>query len=421
MFPPTRTSTIAWSILLHAQLCAHLRLQRPRPVLRHLRPLRRPGQIPHRRLARRGRHPRRRAEPAVPRTHGHTHLHRRRQTRRPHRLANDTRRPSPKPHRRRHRNLPRGARPSPRYASSPPAFATRSPPIAKSSTTPSPCAQPASNTAASPTPRSACAVKIRFLYQVLRAFPPQQVFAQTLLGFEVASRRIPASSASTSSSPKTPISPWASTTGRCSCSTTSTPSTPASTSACTPASSPPASSRPTASASTSARPSTSATPNASATASTSCTKTDPQALLKEMARTPRHGRDQPHLQRRHPRRHRHPCILCRAIAPPTSPSPFPPTTKASPASTSPTSTPAPPSTSICTYVDLKTSGPHQPRAQLPLPALASGRNPTSSLKPPPHRRPTPGRNQPHTQMPHLPKEQRKGHPAVGVGASLRCL
>ena len=33
----------------------------------------------------------------------------------------------------------------------------------------------------------ACAVKIRFLYQVLRANPPQQVFAQTLLAFEVAS------------------------------------------------------------------------------------------------------------------------------------------------------------------------------------------------------------------------------------------
>ena len=34
---------------------------------------------------------------------------------------------------------------------------------------------------------TACAVKIRFLYQVLRANPPQQVFAQTLLAFEVAS------------------------------------------------------------------------------------------------------------------------------------------------------------------------------------------------------------------------------------------
>jgi adenosine deaminase len=36
--------------------------------------------------------------------------------------------------------------------------------------------------------RTACSVKIRFLYQVLRAFPPQQVFAQTLLAFEVASQ-----------------------------------------------------------------------------------------------------------------------------------------------------------------------------------------------------------------------------------------
>ncbi len=33
----------------------------------------------------------------------------------------------------------------------------------------------------------ACGVRIHFLYQVLRGFPPQQVFAQTLLGFEVAS------------------------------------------------------------------------------------------------------------------------------------------------------------------------------------------------------------------------------------------
>jgi len=33
----------------------------------------------------------------------------------------------------------------------------------------------------------ACHVQIHFLYQILRGFPPQQVFAQTLLGFEVAS------------------------------------------------------------------------------------------------------------------------------------------------------------------------------------------------------------------------------------------
>jgi adenosine deaminase len=39
-----------------------------------------------------------------------------------------------------------------------------------------------------PGARAACSVKIRFLYQVLRGFPPQQVFAQTLLAFEVASQ-----------------------------------------------------------------------------------------------------------------------------------------------------------------------------------------------------------------------------------------
>jgi len=35
-----------------------------------------------------------------------------------------------------------------------------------------------------PAATPACTVKIRFLYQILRGFPPQQVFAQTLLGFE---------------------------------------------------------------------------------------------------------------------------------------------------------------------------------------------------------------------------------------------
>ncbi|MGA7157448.1 MAG: adenosine deaminase [Acidobacteriaceae bacterium] len=34
---------------------------------------------------------------------------------------------------------------------------------------------------------SACRVRIHWLYQILRGFPPQQVFAQTVLGFEVAS------------------------------------------------------------------------------------------------------------------------------------------------------------------------------------------------------------------------------------------
>src|SRR5581483_9714093 len=31
-----------------------------------------------------------------------------------------------------------------------------------------------------------CAVTVRYLYQVLRGFPPEQVFAQILLGFELA-------------------------------------------------------------------------------------------------------------------------------------------------------------------------------------------------------------------------------------------
>jgi len=38
-----------------------------------------------------------------------------------------------------------------------------------------------------PDAKAACAVQIRFLYQILRSNPPQQVFAQVLLGFEVAS------------------------------------------------------------------------------------------------------------------------------------------------------------------------------------------------------------------------------------------
>jgi adenosine deaminase len=36
-----------------------------------------------------------------------------------------------------------------------------------------------------PAARRACSVKVRYIYQILRGFPPQQVFAQTLLGFEV--------------------------------------------------------------------------------------------------------------------------------------------------------------------------------------------------------------------------------------------
>jgi adenosine deaminase len=36
----------------------------------------------------------------------------------------------------------------------------------------------------------ACRVQVRFIYQVLRAFPPEQVFAQTLLGFETVEQAI---------------------------------------------------------------------------------------------------------------------------------------------------------------------------------------------------------------------------------------
>src|ERR1700678_950194 len=38
-----------------------------------------------------------------------------------------------------------------------------------------------------PDPAPTCAVQLRYIYQVLRGFPPEQVFAQTLLVFEAAS------------------------------------------------------------------------------------------------------------------------------------------------------------------------------------------------------------------------------------------
>jgi len=46
---------------------------------------------------------------------------------------------------------------------------------------------PSGDSIGEPAHSTACAVQIRFLGQVLRAFPPQQVFAQTLLYFELAS------------------------------------------------------------------------------------------------------------------------------------------------------------------------------------------------------------------------------------------
>ena len=41
-----------------------------------------------------------------------------------------------------------------------------------------------------PQAASACRVQVRFIYQVLRALPPEQVFAQTLLGFETVEQAI---------------------------------------------------------------------------------------------------------------------------------------------------------------------------------------------------------------------------------------
>jgi len=43
----------------------------------------------------------------------------------------------------------------------------------------------------------ACAVQVRSIYQILRAFPPEQVFAQTLLGFETIQASVPAASGKT--------------------------------------------------------------------------------------------------------------------------------------------------------------------------------------------------------------------------------
>lgn len=42
----------------------------------------------------------------------------------------------------------------------------------------------------SPEAASACRVQVRFIYQILRAFSPEQVFAQTLLGFETVEQAI---------------------------------------------------------------------------------------------------------------------------------------------------------------------------------------------------------------------------------------
>ncbi len=95
--------------------------------------------------------------------------------------------PAHEPHRRRHRNHPRGPQPPPRQLCSP--LASRDEvAIDRKEFDDALDARNQIEHCGEPSATAACSVKIRFLYQVLRAFPPQQVFAQTLLGFELASQ-----------------------------------------------------------------------------------------------------------------------------------------------------------------------------------------------------------------------------------------
>ena len=202
----------AGRLLLHAQLCPQRRHQRPRPVLRHLRPLRRHRQIPHGRMARRGRHPRRCPERTVPRNHGDSELRHAAEIGSSARLANARLRST--------RNRTGDATGTTREDLSrlrdallAAACATKSPSIARKSTTPSTLAT-RSKTAASPAPRTACSVKIRFLYQVLRASLRNRSSPRPCSASR-SPRRTRASSASISCSLKTPTWPCPSTTGRC--------------------------------------------------------------------------------------------------------------------------------------------------------------------------------------------------------------
>ena len=230
-----------------------------------------------------------------------------------------------------------------------------------------------------PSARAACSVKIRFLYQVLRAFPPQQVFAQTLLAFEVASqdprvvglnfvqpedaymamseyhRQMLMLDYLHSVYPKVHISLHAG--------------------ELAPGLVPPDGLR------FHIREAIDLGHAERIGHGVDVMyENEPQSLLKEMAA--RHIMVEINLTSND-------VILgvdcamasaSRAIAPPAFPSPSPPTTKASPASTSPTSTPAPPSTSTSpTSTSKARLAPASSTASFPAPA--SGKNPTSSPKP----------------------------------------
>ena len=92
--------------------------------------------------------------------------------------------------------------------------ATKSPPTATTCAPPRPSA-PIEH-CGTPQAAPACQVEIRYIYQVLRGSPPEQVFAQTLLGFETVQASIDANDSTLRrhqlrACPKTASSPCATT------------------------------------------------------------------------------------------------------------------------------------------------------------------------------------------------------------------
>ncbi len=126
----------------------------------------------------------------------------------------------------------------------------------------------------------ACSVEIRYIYQVLRANPPEVVFAQTLLGFETVNQTIengePGFLGINFVQPEDGYASMHDYTLEMKMVDYLHSVYPRFTSPCMPANSRSAWSHPRACASTSARPSSSDTPSASATASTFPMKTMPR-------------------------------------------------------------------------------------------------------------------------------------------------
>ncbi len=122
----------------------------------------------------------------------------------------------------------------------------------------------------------------------------------------------------------------------------------------------------------------------------------PARSAQRTGRPPHHGRNQPQLQRRHPRHRGRRSIRSRSTTQCTSPLRSPLTTKASAASTSPTSTSAPPSTTASptatssnwrapawstTSCPARTSGPSRMTFAL-RPAPAKARPSAAPIRPP---------------------------------------